>query len=97
MVDAVALPAHLTSLLGPGEVSDRDEEEGVALVKDTGESVVPSDEGSSETEATANVDENRLGASGAMVEVAEGEEEEGQVQCQEKQEEGDCRLESRQQ
>lgn len=37
----VDLPARLAALLGPGEVGDGDEEEGVAAVGDTGEGVVP--------------------------------------------------------
>lgn len=48
-VVVVDLGASLAALVRPGEVGDGDNEEGVGAVADTGESVVPGQEGSDDS------------------------------------------------
>jgi len=80
----VDLAAHLAALVGPWEVGDGDDEEGIAAVGDTGESVVPRGEGGEDTEDTTSLDAGFVGA----VKVANAEHEEGQVEHEEEEEEG---------
>lgn len=87
-----ALAALFAGLLRPWEVSNWDDEEGVAGVGDTSKSVVPSGEGSQETKDTTSLDETGMSVLGVVEdEVADREEEEGHVEEEEEQEEGDGR------
>lgn len=52
----LALIGNSTSLGGPGEVGDWDDEEAVAVIGDTSKSIVPSDEGSQDTKDTTSRD-----------------------------------------
>ena len=71
-----------------------DDEEGVAGVGNTGESVVPSDEGSKESEDTTSLDESDVSSSSTIQdEVSDGQHEEGHVEEEEEQEEGNGRAE----
>lgn len=69
-------------------MGNRDNEEAVARVCNTGKGVVPSQESGEDTEATTG-----LGAGRAWDEVAEGQEQEGQVKGEEEEEKGDGRAE----
>lgn len=75
---------------GPGEVSNRDDEEAVAVVGKTGESVVPGGESGQETEETTGHLDGLVGLTrGVTLDVANTEQEESQVQEEEQEEEGD--------
>lgn len=82
VVDLVPL---LASLIRPREVSNRDDKETVARVGDTSQGIVPSQEGSEDTETAAG-----LCAGRAWDEVAQGQEKEGEVEGEEQEEESDC-------
>lgn len=86
----VDLAAPLTALVGPWEVSNWDDEEGVAAVGDTGKGVVPGGKGSDDTKGTTGSD-----AAGVLaVEVSDTEHQEGEVQSEEEEEESDGGAES---
>ena len=71
-----------------------DYEEGVAGVRNTGKGVVPSDEGSKESEDTTSLDESVVNLSNTVQdEVSDCQHEEGHVEEEEEQEEGDGRAE----
>lgn len=87
---ALALVAARTAGGRPGEVSNRDDEEAVAVVGQTGESVVPGGEGSEETEETTSHLHGLVDGTGRVtLDVGNTEQEEGQVQEEEQTEEGD--------
>jgi len=88
VVDPIRLGAHLTALLRPREVSDGDEEEGVAVVEYTSEGVVPSQEGRSQAEAASSVNEGWPGGAANGEDVAKRKEQEGHVQRKKQKEEG---------
>lgn len=91
---AVALDALLTGLLGPWEVSDWNDEKGVALVCNTREGIVPGDEGSEKSKHTTGLDQCDVNLSGIVQDkVSNSQEEEGHVESEEQQEEGDGRAE----
>lgn len=73
-------------------MGDRDDEEAVAGIGDTGKSVVPSGEGGEETEEATSLQD--LGVGGAVLgeQVGDTQKQEGQVQEEEQEEESDCRL-----
>lgn len=81
-------------LVGPGKREDGDLEEGVAVVLDTGQSVVPGKEGSEHTKQTTSDLKAVLGLKSTEVGgvVLAGEEEESQVKREEEEEEHDSRL-----
>ena len=85
----VDLVAPLTALVGPGEVCDGDDEEAVRAIGDTSESIVPSQERSHETEGATGDDATALGSRAVVLEIADAEEEEGEVKGEEEGEEGD--------
>lgn len=71
-------------------MSNRDDEEAVAVVGNTGESVVPSGESGHETEeTTGHLDGLVRLTRGVTLDVTNTEEEESQVQEEEQEEEGD--------
>ena len=86
------LHPHLPSLDTPGEMQDRDDEETVRIVRDTGEGIVPSHEGREQGEESTGFDDGWVGrVGGVAVEIADAEEQKGQVQGQKEDEEGDGR------
>lgn len=85
---AVGLVATATASRGPGEVGDGDDEEAVGAVQDTGQSVVPSSEGSQQTEETTSLLDLGVGGAVHALEVGDTQQQEGQVQEEEEQEEG---------
>src|ERR1700743_3518400 len=68
------VPASFPALLGPGEVKNRDDEEAVRGVGNTGESVVPGQEGCKNTEGTSGAGETN--GRRAVLEDKEGAAEE---------------------
>ena len=94
----VGLSTANTASGGPGEVSDGNDEEAIAVISKTSEGVVPGGEGSHETEeATGHLNVLVRVAVGTALQVADTEQEEGQVQGEEQEEEGDGRLEGAEQ
>jgi len=74
----------------PREVSNRDDEEAVAVVGQTGKGVVPGGEGGEETEETTCHEHGLVGlVLGVTLDVTDTEQEEGKVKEEEQQEEGD--------
>jgi len=74
----------------PGEVSNRDDEEAVAVVGQTGEGVVPGGEGGEETEEATGHEDRLVGlVLGVTLDVTDTEQEEAQVEEEEQQEESD--------
>lgn len=89
------LSTAATSSGGPGEVSDRHDEEAVAVVGQTGKSVVPGSEGGHETEETTSHEDRLVGGTGLVtLDVTDTEQQEGQVQEEEEGEEGNSGTES---
>lgn len=79
-------------------MSDGDDEEAVASIGDTGEGIVPGGESSQETEETTGLLDVGVGvAVGTALQVCDTEQEEGQIQGEEQQEEGDGGLEGAEQ
>lgn len=75
-------------------MGNRDGEEAVAALEETGHGVPPSDEGGDETEDTSGLDGSSVSVtSSVLLEVADGEEEEGDVEEDKEGAEGDSRLE----
>lgn len=71
-------------------MSNRDDEEAVAVVGQTGEGVVPGGEGGEETEETTGHEHGLVGlVLGVTLDVSDTEQEEAQVEEEEQQEEGD--------
>lgn len=94
----VSLITANTASGGPGEVSDRDDEEAVASIGDTSEGIIPCRESSQETEETTGLLDVGVGvAVRTALQVGNTEQEEGQVQGEEQQEEGDGGLEGAEQ
>lgn len=77
-------------------MGDGDDEEAVAGVGDTGQGVVPGGEGGQETEETAGLLDLEVGETVLGEQVGDTQEQEGQIQEEEQQEEGDGRLEGAQ-
>lgn len=76
-------------------MSDRDDEEAVAGVGNTGQGVVPGNEGREEAEETARLDKVGVWmALGVVEEISDTEHEEGDLEEEEQQEEGHCGPES---
>lgn len=69
-------------------MGDGDDEEAVAAVGNTGQSVVPGGEGSQEAEETTGFDDGRVGLARAVaLDVADTQQEEGEIEPEEQQEE----------
>jgi hypothetical protein len=69
-------------------VGNGNDEEAVAAVGNTGQGVVPGSEGCHETKETTGLDDGRVGLAGAVaLDVADTEEEEGEIEEEEQQEE----------
>lgn len=79
----LGLATALTASGGPGEVSNGDDEEAVAVISQTSEGVVPSGEGSQEAEETTSHDEVVGGGSVGADQVADTEHQVGDVQEEE--------------
>ena len=75
---------------GPGEVSNRHDEEAVAVVGQTGKGVVPGGESGQKTEETTGHEDGLVGLTSRRVtlDVTDTEQQEGQVQEEEEGEEG---------
>lgn len=70
-------------------MGDGEDEEAVAIVRNTGEGVIPSCKCRQETEEATGLDDGGVGlALGVTVEITNTEEQEGEVQEEEQQEEG---------
>jgi len=82
------LAALLLASLRPGEVDNGNDEERVASIGDTGQSVVPGSKCSKDAECATRFDAAGVGVTAGVAEVADAEEEEGQVQSEEEEEEG---------
>jgi hypothetical protein len=78
---------------GPGEVGNGDDEEAVAVISQTSQGVVPSGERSQETEETTSLDDGRGRGAIGTDQVANTQQQEGQVEEEEQQEEGNGRAE----
>lgn len=72
---------------------NRNDEEAVARVRDTGECVVPGEEGSEESKVATSLDAGRVGRATRRMKVADAEQEERHVEGEEEQEERNGRLE----
>lgn len=70
-------------------MDDGKDEEAVAVVGDTRKSVVPGSESGQETEQTTSLGDVAVGGGTSTLQVGDTEQEEGQVQEEEEQEEGD--------
>lgn len=70
-------------------MDDGKDEEAVAVVGDTRKSVVPGSESGQETEQTTSLCDVAVGGGTSTLQVGDTEQEEGQVQEEEEQEEGD--------
>lgn len=81
----------------PGEVSNGNDEEAVAVIGQTSESVVPSGERSQEAEETTSLDDGGSGGAISANQVANTQQQEGDVQEEEQQEEGNGRAEGAEQ
>lgn len=75
-------------------MSDRDDEEAVAAVGNTGQSVVPGEESSEESKETTGFLNLQVLATIGGHKVADGQEEESHVEGEEQKEEGDRRSQS---
>lgn len=73
-------------------MGDRDDEEAVAGIGDTGKSVVPSGEGGEETKEATSLQDLGIGLAVRGEQVGDTQKQEGQVQEEEQKEERDCRL-----
>lgn len=90
----LGLLSPLAAGLRPWEVGHRDYEEAIACIGDTSQGVVPRKERGKETEEASSHDDRLLGvAQLVMADVANSEQQEGNVQSEEQGEEGDRRLE----
>ena len=85
------LRAAFTGLLAPGEVSDRDDEEGVAAVGNTSQGIVPGEESGEETKDTTGLDERARWGCAVILQVTNAKQKEGKVEREEETEEGDGR------
>ena len=85
------LRAAFTGLLAPGEVSDRDNEEGVAAVSNTSQGIVPGEESGEETKDTTGLDEGARWGCAVVLQVTDAKQKEGKVEGEEETEEGDGR------
>lgn len=94
---ALGLATAGTASGGPGEVSNGDDEEAVAVISQTSESVVPSGERSQEAEETTSLDDGGGGGAISANQVANTQQQEGDVQEEEQQEEGNGRAEGAEQ
>lgn len=89
----LGLATAATASGGPGEVSNRDDEEAVAVISQTSEGIVPSGERSQEAEETTSLDDGSGGGAVGADQVADTQQQEGQIQEEEQQEEGNGRAE----
>jgi hypothetical protein len=71
---------------------NRDDEEGVAGVCDTGKRVVPGGEGGQNAEGASSADAAGVGVAAAVAQVTDAQHEEGHVQGEKEEEECDRRL-----
>jgi len=80
----------LAALDGPWEVRDGDDEEGVAVIRNTSQRIIPRQKRSEQSKVSAGLDQVRIGVSlGISLEVADEQEQEGEIEGEEEQEEGD--------
>jgi hypothetical protein len=87
----LGVTALLASLLRPWEVGYGDNEEGVGVISDTSQGIVPSSKGSQETKVTSSLDARAVGRTVDWSEVANGQKQEGEIQEEKEQEEGNGR------
>jgi len=89
----VDLGAILTTLIRPWKVEDRDNKEAVGRVGHASESVVPSPESGQTSKGAASLDATVLRFLAIVLEIANTQEEEGQVKPEEEQGKHNGRLE----
>jgi hypothetical protein len=87
------LSAEFPSLGAPWEMCHRDDEEAVARIRNTRQGIIPREERSEESEVAASLDAASIGAFGIVMQVADTQQEEGHVQGEKEEEEGDGRFE----
>lgn len=80
---------HGATLLGPREVDDRDNEEAVGCVGNTGQGIVPGHESCNDAKGTSGPSETGVRRAIFQDQVRTSQEEECQVQGEEEEEEGD--------
>ena len=89
------LPARLSALLRPGEVQHGRDKEAVAVIGDTGPGIVPREESPEDGEEATSFLELSVGHFHFVSdEVGNTEKDEGDVDKEEQQEEGQCGTES---
>lgn len=82
----------------PGEVSNGDNEEAVAIIGDTGQGVVPRRKGGKQTKQTSSLLDVEIGlVVSTTLQIGDTEEQESQVQEEEEEEERDGRFEGAEQ
>jgi hypothetical protein len=86
------LGADLLSLLRPWEVSNRNDEEAVGSIGDTGQSVVPGSKGGEDAKGTAGAGAAWAWGAVDRTQISDSQEEEGKVEHEEEEEEGDGRF-----
>lgn len=61
----------------------------IPVIRDTGQRIVPRHEGSEDAKVAPSLDDHGLGSAILAVQVADGEQQEGEIEEEEEQEEGD--------
>lgn len=79
--------AGFSSLLRPREMSNRDDEEAVGCICDTGKGIVPSSESSENSECTSCTDASFIGVFAGRLKISDAQQEECQIQREEEEEE----------
>ena len=89
----VLLCAHSLALLRPREVDDRHDEEAVPGIRNTSKSIVPCQPCCKHTESATSTGKANGRLAVTEAEIGQTEHEEGEIQCEEQEEEGHGRLE----
>jgi hypothetical protein len=90
LCSVLGLGASSSALLRPREMQNRDNEEAVRGVGDTGEGIIPGQEGCDDAESTSGSCQAGVRLAVLEDQIGATEEEEGKVEGEEQQEEGDC-------
>lgn len=88
------LAPHRLPFLTPWEVHHRNDKEAVARVRNTREGVIPSRKRSQNAKRAAGIDAGLVGMLAIVLQVADTQQQESQVEGEEQEEKGDCRLQS---
>jgi len=68
-------------------MSNRDDEEAVGCIRDTGKGIVPSSESSEDSKCTSCTDTSCVGVSAGRLKIPNGQQEECQIKGEEEEEE----------